>query len=57
MKGLKKIKTVSITASNIQNFTPTINLDVQPKIWELPNRKAYMNWFLLLVKHWLLMTA
>ena len=45
MKDLKKIKTVSITASNIQNFTPTINLDVQPKIWELPNRKAYMNWF------------
>ena len=30
---------------NIDRYLPIKELDVEPKIWELPNRKAFSNWF------------
>ena len=41
----KSLKKITINSSNIERYSPTVSLDVQPKIWELPNRKAYYNWF------------
>ena len=43
--NLKSLKTVVITSSNRNNFFPNSELDINPRIWELPNRKKYYNWF------------
>ena len=43
--NLKTLKTIVITQSNLNNFLPDSELDINPRMWELPNRKKYYNWF------------
>ena len=41
---LLSIEKVKITEYNTDRYMSSNRLDVQPKIWELPNRKTYYNW-------------
>ena len=42
---IKELKTIIINDNNIKNYLQKFSLDVNPKIWELPNRKSFNNWF------------
>ena len=41
----KNVKLISLNTKNISKYMPISELDLEPEMWELPNRKSYFNWF------------
>ena len=48
--NLQLINRVKISESNFDKYTSRSTLDVEPKIWELPNRKTFYNWMFNMYK-------
>ena len=44
-KQSSKLKTILLNQNNLHRYLPISELDIEPKLWEIPNRKSYYNWF------------
>ena len=44
-KQSTKLKTIILNEKNIHRYLPISEIDIEPKVWEIPNRKSYYNWF------------